>query len=189
MTRSLVSPLLLLSPLLIAIGCGRGGPPEGATPSGGDDTGGGTEDGGAEGPEVGIVGVRGTATVTTGVGASYSGTEEIFYQDLKGVDHCSISSQVDSVESEVPPCDSCEWSFTLVTSASTTDCPQANAADFDGATFDYGYYDAGKYGLLVYYYPAYGWYFAYDGFGYPVYPSFSAGSFEYEWPQAYTYLY
>lgn len=178
MTRALLFLAGSLLPLSLA--CSRGGPPEGEVGSSGD-TGGTTGDTGTA-AVLGIEGLRGDATV----GATYSGAETIYFQDAEtGADWCTITADVDSIELGVPPCETCEWSFTLQTSGSAASgCGGVDATGWDGATFHYAF-AAGEdgYGTLAYYYTGAGWYGSYAT------ASFDGGAFTYDWPIAYFYEY
>ncbi len=192
MTRSISSLSVILSTLLL-VACGRGGPPDGEGSGSGDGGAGdgGVGDGGADtgGPELGIGGLRGDGTATPGIGSSYTGTEAVYFQTLEGEDRCVIESTLTNTTLAAPPCGSCDWTFTLVTSDSalttSTDCPDVDPTAYDGATFSYAYVDAGKYGLLAYYYTGYGWYGTYA----TAWWDSSTSEFTYDWPQQYVYFY
>lgn len=184
MTRSMISlTLVCTSALLFA--CGRGGPPEGEGSLGGGD--GGADGGGTDtGVAPVIVGLRGSAEVAVGLGGSYTGTEDLYYQTLDGSDVCVVRSEVTNTSPPPALCASCDWAFGLSTANSTvaesSACPTLDPSDFDGAEFGYGYADFGKYGVMYYYYTGYGWYGV-------AYADFDGSTFSYDWPINYAYLY
>ncbi|MCK6506327.1 hypothetical protein L6R53_23630 [Myxococcota bacterium] len=187
----MTAPILLSA--LLSLACGRGGPPEGHTPGDGgagtDDT--GVTDGGSTSGTgiLGIQGLRGEGQVSrVGPDWTFAGTEEAWYQSADGsVTWCSVLSSLETYDAGVPACDGCEWSFSLRTYGSVaTGACAADAADWDGATFSYGYaLDKYGYGVLAYYYQGYGWYGTYGTITWEP----GSGAFQYEWPLSYFYYY
>lgn len=178
--------LLLALPATLLAACGHGGPPADENPGALDTS---TGDTGPvdTGTPVGVAGLRGEGTVGAG---SYTGFEDSYFEGLDGTEYCVIRSQVNSVDLAVamPPCDGCDWSFTLQTSASAVSqgaCVDVDPSTFDGATFSYGYVAGEKGGTLAYYYDGAGWYGTYAT------ASFDAGTnaFSYDWAQSYFYYY
>ena len=111
MNRSMISLTLACSTALL-FACGRGGPPEGEGNLGGGD--GGADGGGTEtGVAPVIVGLRGSADITTGLGGSDTGTEDLYYQALDGTDVCVVRSDVTNTAPPATPCAACDWAYGL----------------------------------------------------------------------------
>lgn len=170
-----------LSLVLLALACGRGGPPEGHVPAvlNDPDTGTTTTTTTTTGP-TGTAGLSGEATVAEVGGEwTYRGTETAWFTAADGSTPCQVDSEVTSIPLEVPACESCEWSFSLESSGSTVQgCAGLDPSAYDGETYHYAYAQGDGYGILAVYYESYGWY----GVGGSATFDPATGRFEYEWP-------